>query len=569
MDWGSLTRIPQALRNIGRGRQILTVLTRHGFADVLARVGLEGASQTFLKIFTLNRYRPDPSGHSTEERIRMAMEELGPTFVKLGQILATRPDLVPLSLVHELKKLEDRVLPFPGAEARAEVESELGKPVGELFQSFEEAPLAAGSIAQVHRAVLKDGQRVVVKVRRPGLERIIRTDLDIMAKLAQLMEENLPESRSYHPRAIVAEFARSIVREIDFTREAFSIRKFERNFRDDERFVVPRVYPEMCTKKLLTVEFIDGLKVTSLDELRRGGHNPAAIARNGVQYVLLQIFRHGFFHGDPHAGNMFVLPGDKLCLVDYGLMGALDEDRLDELLSFMAGVVQKDAARVVRSFRHMGIVPEETDLRALRLDAQDLVERYTDVPLGRVDIGRFFAELFEVLTRHQIRVPADIHLLGKALATAEGIARQLDPGLDLIPEIRPFIVKTYLERLARFRSLGRDVRRAAEDYARLFQALPGEVNRILTQLRKGELEVAAHFRDQDRLVRDGNRSSNRVATGLVMAGILIGSAMLVITPVGPALRGIQISTIFGALGFIFAGVLGLGLAAAVWRSGGV
>jgi ubiquinone biosynthesis protein len=568
MDLGSLTRLPQTLRNIGRARHILAVLTRHGFADVLARLGLEGVSHVLLKIVTFNRYRTD-TGHSTEERIRQAMEELGPTFVKLGQILATRPDLVPLSLVSELRKLEDRVPPFGADEAKAEIEGELKQKVEDVFSAFDREPLAAGSIAQVHRATLKDGRRVVVKVRRPGLERALRTDLDIMAKLAHLLEENLPEARPYHPKAVVAEFARSIVREIDFTREAFNIQKFERNFGKDERFAIPRVYPDLCTRKLLTVEYVEGIKITAVDRLREGGYDLGTLARNGIQWVLLQIFRHGFFHGDPHAGNLFVLPGNRLCLVDYGLVGALDDDRLDELLGFMAGIVGKDPDRVVRTFRRMGILHDDTDLRRMRLDALDLIERYAEIPLGRVDMGRFFAELYETLARHQIRVPPDVHLLGKALATCEGIARQLDPSLDLIAEIRPFIMQTYLARLARFRTLGREMRRAAEDYVALFQALPGEASRILTQLRKGDFEVAAHLRDQERLVRDGNRSSNRVATGLVMAGILIGSSMLIITPQGPTWHGVALSTMVGGLGYAFAGFLGLTLFAAIWRSGGV
>ncbi len=568
MDLGSLTRLPQTLRNLGRGRHILTVLGRYGFADILSRLGLEGASRTLLKILTLNRYHPDDV-RTTEERIRMAMEEMGPTFVKLGQILATRPDLVPLSLVLELRRLEDRVPPFGADAAVAEIEAELKQKVGDVFAHFEKEPLAAGSIAQVHRATLKSGHKVVVKVRRPGLERMIKTDVDIMGKLAHLLEENLPESRPYHPKAVVAEFARSITREIDFTREAFNIQKFQRNFGSDERFVVPQVFPELCTKKMLTVQFIEGTKITNLEELKSKGHDLPKLARNGVTYVLQQIFRFGFFHGDPHPGNFFVLPGDKLCLVDYGLVGALDEERLDELLSFMAGVVGKDPEKVVRTFRHMGILGDDVDMRRLRLDAQDLIERYAEIPLGRMDMGKFFAELYETLARHQIRVPPDVHLLGKALATAEGIARQLDPSLDLIAEIRPFIIKTYLERIARFKVIGREVRRAIEDYGAFLRVLPGEANRILTQLRKGEFEVAAHLRDQERLVRDGNRSSNRVATGLVMAGVMIGASMLVITPTGPSWQGIFLSQAVGGLGFLIAGFLGLTLFAAMWRSGGV
>ena len=569
MDLGSLTRLPQTFRNIGRARHILAVLGRHGFTEVLARLGLEGVTHTLLKIVTFNRYHPDEGPHTTEERIRMAMEEMGPTFVKLGQILATRPDLVPLSLVTELKRLEDRVPPFGAEEARAEIESELKKPVGELFASFDREPLAAGSIAQVHRAVLKTGERVVVKVRRPGLERLMRTDVDIMRKLSQMIEDNMPEARPYHPRAIVEEFARSITREIDFTREAFNIQKFGRIFKGDDRFVVPRVFPELCTKKLMVAEFIEGIKVTNLDELKKAGHDLPKIARNGVQFVLMQIFRHGFFHGDPHAGNMFVLPGDRLCLVDYGLVGSLDDDRLDELLGFMAGVVGKDPDKVMRTFRKMGILTDDVDVRRLRIDALDLIERYAEVPLGRVDMGKFFAELYEALSRHQIRVPPDVHLLGKALATCEGIARQLDPSLDLISEIRPFVIQTYLARLARFRTAGREIRRAVEDYTAFLQSLPSEASRILTQLRKGEFEFAAHFRDQERLVRDGNRSSNRVATGLVMAGILIGASMMVITPAGPLIYGISMSAYVGFVGFAVAGFLGLTLFAAMWRSGGV
>jgi ubiquinone biosynthesis protein len=490
---------------------------------------------------------------STEQRIRMAFEELGPTFIKLGQVLATRPDLIPMSLIEELRRLQDRVPPFPAEQARAEIERELGRPIPELFASFSDAPLAAASIAQVHRATLHDGSAVVVKVRRPGLESVIANDLDILNALAAFLEENAPETKQFSPRAIAEEFRRSIWKEIDLTREARNIERFARNFRGDATVHVLRVHTELSSRAILTLEFIDGIKASDVDSLEAAGIDRRALARRGVEFVVRQIFAHGFFHADPHPGNVFVLRDGRIAPIDMGMMGVLDRDTRDALLELLVGLLLGDAAKIVGLFRRLELVDERADLTGLKRDAQELLDAYRELPLEQVDIAVLLAELFEVLARHQVLVPPDLLLTGKALATVEGLARLLDPKLDPMEAMRPLVLRWYLERLADPRFLARDALRASEEALTLLATLPRELTSIVRSLRSGRFKVTAVLDGDAEAEIARARGTNRLSLSLMVSALIVGSAVLLANPGGPLVFGLPVNGLLGILGLLTAG----------------
>lgn len=569
MQLSRLIRIPQTVRNIQRLRQILGVIVKYGFDDLVARMELDSLVEFGRRV--VSRKGPDEGMRAlrTEERIRLAFEELGPTFIKFGQILATRPDLVPMSLVQELRKLQDRVPPFGADEARKQIEEELGSAIEEVFTEFDETPLAAASIAQVHKAKLADGTVVAVKVRRPQLGQIIATDLDVLAGLAQLFEEKIPESRSFNPVAIVKEFRKSITREVDFRREALSIHKFARNFADDPAVAVPGVHDEHSTEKLLVMDHIDGIKVTDREALAEAGIDCGEIASKGVRFVLEQIFAHGFFHADPHPGNIFILPGNIICMIDYGMMGSVDPERIDDILALLMALLMKDVDRIVKLFFKLQLVDEDADLRELRADSLDLIDRYYEVPLESIDIGRFIGDIFEVGVRHRVRVPADLLLMGKALATIEGIARDLAPDLDPVNAVRPFIIRQYIARLTDPRHLTKDLLDTIEEYMLLARTLPRDIRQILAKVKREELALPIRPLGQDRELRNRNRTVNRAIVAGITGALSVGSSILIASDSGPLVLGLSFSTLLGFAGFAMATILGLILALSILRSDGI
>jgi len=563
----TLVKLPQTYRSLARVREILAVVAKYGFGDLVARLDLESALERARNLLRSRRNRRDLIRYTTEERIRLAFEELGPTFVKLGQILATRPDLVPMSLVQELRKLQDAVPPFPTAEARRQIEGELGRPLEQVFARFDERPLAAASIAQVHRAWLPGGESVVVKVRRPNLESAVRTDVEILRGLAGLLEENAPELRQYQPAAIVEEFAHAIGREIDLRNEAYNLLRFAANFAGDRHVHVPRVHLELSTEKVLVMEYVDGIKASDLAALDGAGIDRKRLAAIGVEFCLKQVFEHGFFHADPHPGNLFVLPGPVIAPIDMGMMGTLEPETIDALLELLVGILMRDSEKIVSLLQRLRLVDDRVDLPRLRRDVRELLERYYAVPIGAVDVAVLVGHLFEVLQRHRVVVPSELLLIGKALATIEGMARELDPGLDPIRAIRPFVLRVYLRRLADPRFVARDALEQVREWADAATALPGDLRAIARDLRRGELRLGVRAEGLETLVREQARSANRVALALVLAATLVGSALLLGGEAGPTVLGLRLGTWLGLGGLGLAGSGWLLLAFGFLRSG--
>ncbi len=510
-----LLKLPQYARNLARLRQVLAVAGRHGFGHYLVRAGLDKYASPTTRGMALADSEDSAMEQLTWEiRIRHCCEELGPTFVKLGQVAATRPDLIPMSLIFELRKLQDNVAPFGFDDVKQIVESELGKPLTELYSRFDEKPIAAASIGQVHRAALADGQAVVVKVQRPGLDAAIRTDLDLLAMMARLIEERVPEAVAFRPVDAIEQFARGLRRETDFTGELDNIERFRRNFADDPRLHLPITYPELSTRRVLTMEFIDGFKVNNLDKLAEHGISGEVIAKSGTEIIIRSIFEHGFFHADPHPGNFFILPDGRIALIDFGMMGSVDRDTIDDLLSFLVALLLSDTEMLVTQFIDLGLVDDTVNVRAMQGEIAEIMARYNGRTLAQLDIGVFISEVFEAVVRYHVRLPVELILIGKSISTVEGIAQEIYPAFNPLEELRPHLVELYARRMLDPKTHTRKLYRVLHDYTGLLRVLPGEIRGLLRRAKAGELVLNVRDPDAERRAIRHERSVNR---GLVSA----------------------------------------------------
>ncbi len=560
MFWRRVLQIPQIYRNLNRFRQIVTITLGHGLGDLAQTAGLVSRWESFRAWLPWTKEREDIRRYGREERIRLALEELGPAFVKLGQVLSTRPDLIPWPLVLELRKLQDKVPPFSGEEARRLVEAELGGPISKFFSSFEEAPLAAASIAQVHRARLLDGQEVVVKVQRPNLEATIAADLDILAALARYLETEIPESRRFNPIGIAREFGRSIRKELNYLREAHNIRTFAEHYADDPEVYVPKVHWDLVTKRVLVMELVQGIKVTDVAALEAKGYDRKHLAGIGMRAVLRQIFEHGFFHGDPHPGNIFILPGPRVCFLDYGAMGRVDSQRRDDVFHLLLAVTKKDIDKVIDLFVRVGVLDDSKDMSTLRREGQEFLDRHVGFALSQVDPGEVLNDLFDIFAQYEIIVPSDLLQMLRTLTTIDGVGRMLYPEFDPYEVIRPFGTKFFLTRLRDPRFLARGAVDAAGEYWKLATHFPAAARRALDRLAKGELAITTHIHEIERYSDEQRRAANRLAVSVLTGSLVLGSAILLNYGAG-ALH------VLGVLGALGATSLSLALLWMVLRSG--
>ncbi len=546
------------LRNLGRLREIATVLLNYGFGDVVEQLRLMPYLQWWRRVVL--RRRADAHPRLTRaQRIRLALEELGPTFVKFGQLASTRPDLVPPAVVNELEHLQERVPPFPGAEAVRILEEELGAPAARLFASFEVEPLAAGSLAQVHRARHLGGTPLAVKIRRPGVVSELERDLSLMTELAQLIEKHIPEAGIFDPVGLVSQFSRSIHREVNFYREGRTIDEFRRLFRNDATLFVPQVYWELTSEAVVTMDFVDGLRVNDRAALIAAGLNPAEVAANGARIFIKMAFEFGLFHGDPHPGNIRVLPDGVIGLIDYGMVGRLDDEKREELIDLLTAVIRGDVARAVDQVLLVGKPYRPIDRPLLRSDLRDFIDGYYGLPLEKIDVGQLLRDFVNILAVHGIRYPADLMLLIRAIVTLEGVGRELDPEFKLTEHLAPTIERLVTERYNPQRMAGK-LFDEARLLGRLLHEFPVHLGRTLQKLSHDDLRIQLEHRHLEQLMTEVDRSSNRIVIGLVMSALIVASAMVIRTT-GSASWWITIPT------FALSSLLGIWLIYGVFRSG--
>jgi ubiquinone biosynthesis protein len=495
--------------------------------------------------------------------LRMAFEELGPTYIKLGQILSTRPDLVPIEFIRELSKLQDNVPAFAFEHVRKAIESEFGCPPEDLFDNLDEKPLASASIGQVHRAILKDGEAVAVKFQRPGIRKIIEVDLEIMLHLATLAERHIEELALHQPVKIVEEFARTLEKEIDYKTEATNMERAARHFLHDPHVYIPKVFREATTSRVLTTEFIDGIKISNIDELEAAGLDRKIITARGADLVLKQIFDHCFFHADPHPGNIFVLPDNVICLLDFGMAGIVDRQTRDDFVDLLESIVNQNESRAAQVLLKLTYREAEPDRRQLEREVADFMGRHLYKPLKDIELGKLLHQLMELATDFRLRIPADIFLMMKALSTVEGVGRMLDPQFDMIARSTPFITRVKLERFTPERIVD-DVYDLGYQLLQFLRQFPNQLLDLANMIRQEKLRLQIEHRGLETMLSTHDRISNRISFSILIAALIIGSALIVISETPPLVYGISL---IGILLFFAAAIMGIWLLVAILKKG--
>jgi ubiquinone biosynthesis protein len=558
--------ISRTYRHINRYREIIAILVKYGFGDILAKLGLQ-KHLDFSKGFILGKAATEIAALSRWERVRMALEDLGPTFVKFGQIMSTRPDMIPQELISELEKLQDKVPPFSTEDAKRIIEEELGSSVDNIFKDFTDPPLAAASIAQVHKAVLSNGEEVAIKVQRSDIDRIVEVDLEIMLHVATLIEKHLKELEIVHPVEIVEEFARVIRKELDFRIEAAHIERFAINFQADMTIHVPHVYRELSSGKVLTMEFIGGIKVSDITkaevQVQNSKINPKVVASRGADLVLKQIFEHGFFHADPHPGNIKVLKDNVICFLDYGMMGSLSVRHREDLADILIGIINKDERKITKTILKLSGYIQIGDSGRLESDIAELIEVYAYRTLKELEIGSLLHRIAKVVAECRLKVPRDFYLLAKALVTIEGVGRELDPDFNAVEHAEPFAKKLITDRMSPQRLI-EDFYHSATEASLLMRDLPAEAREMLALIKQGEAKIKFEHRGLDPMLKTFEQVNNRMVFAIVLASLVIGSALIVLSGVPPKWQEIPV---IGIMGFLGAGIMGFWLLFSILRHG--
>jgi ubiquinone biosynthesis protein len=554
--------IGHTYRHLNRYRQILTVLFKYGFGDLVETLKIEQYIEIGLQMISRKR-RERLEKLTRAERTRMALEELGPTYIKLGQVLSTRPDLVSLEFVNEFAKLQDEVPAFGFPAIQQTIEAELRQSLEILFAEFNPEPLASASIGQVHRARLHNGDEVAVKVARPGIESVVEVDLEIMLHLATLAERHVEELSFHRPVRIVEEFARTIEKEMDYTIEASSMERVAGQFLNDETVYIPKVYRDVSTRRVLTCEYIDGIKVSKIDDLCQSGYDCPLITARGANVVLKQIFTFGFFHADPHPGNIFVLPGNVIGLLDFGMMGAVDRSTREIFVSLVDSIIRRDEPRTAKVLLRLTDWDDEPDEVQLEKDVADFIALHLYRPLKEIQLAKMLQHLLELATRHRMRIRPDIFLVLKAMTQVEGVARRLDPEFDMMAAAAPFIRDVKLARLSPDRLVSDAVRLVEQSYEFLTD-FPKDLLELSRSLRQKKLSFNLILKDLDRMLATHDQISNRISFSIIIAALIIGSALIVISNMPPLFYGISV---IGLAGFLAAGFLGIWLLVAIIKKG--
>jgi len=562
-----MTFIPfgRKLKSLGRLSHVGSVLTQHGFGWLVVNLHLDRFVPFRRRLLHGMPKEEDGVGPTLAARVAHVLEELGPTYVKLGQVLGSRTDLMPPVFIEEFRKLHDRVKPFPTVEARAAIEQELGGPVETFFDDFEAEPFAAGSIAQAYHARTKDGQRVVVKVRRPGIRDMLEADIDILGRLAQLADRYVPEYRLFRPILLVEEFAQTVRRECDFIAEASNTQRFAEAYADTPFVRVPRVFWNLTTAGVLTLEQIEGLKVYDTAALEAAGVDRKVLARNLADCFMRQYFDMGLFHADPHPGNLVVMPPDGIGILDFGQIGRMSDTMRAELGTALVAALGRDFDIVLDVLDDLGGLPEELDAERLKSDLSALVDKYAGVPLRRVNLKSLFEEITAVARRHRIILPRDFILLGKSLVTMGGVALDLDPDMSMVEVVKPKVRKILLEKASPKRLLHEGMA-AGYHLMSILEQGPRQIRQLARKLMRGRLQLVFRHENLDRFITELDRSSNRIAFAMIVAATILGSAILLQARTGPNVPGTEVP-ILGILGFLVAGFLGTWLAIAILRSG--
>jgi ubiquinone biosynthesis protein len=550
----------QRYKHLHRYREIIQVMVRHGFGNVVDQLGL----QRYLSLprRALKRGTAREEKHTTPQHLRLAIEELGPTFIKAGHILSTRPDLLPLPYLRELAKLQDEVPPAPWDQVRQQIETEFQKPFAEIFLSFDEKPLAAASLGQVHPAILQDGQKVVVKVQRPGIEPVVETDLEILLDLARLVQEHTSLGDRQDLVEIVEEFTIGMWDELDYRQEGRNADQFRLNFAGEPSLYVPQVHWEYTTRRVLTLERIQGIKIDDVEALDAAGIDRDELATNSARIIIKEVFEDGFFHADPHPGNFAVMEDGRIAAMDFGLVGYLDEQAREDLVRLFVIAVRTDPDEMVDQLIHMGAVDRTVDRPGLRRDIHRLLVKYRATPLAEIHLREVMRDLEPVAYRYRFRLPPEYWLLAKTLVMMEGMGLKLAPDFDMFGVSEPY-VRRFVMQWALPQRWGKKVAKSAGDWGDLLVTLPRRIPRLLDQLEEGDWQMTMRLGDARHLLAALDSAVNRLSISIIMASLIFGLSLLVSSIISGASSIGLAAVIIGAM--LVIGILVLAYLLSAWR----
>jgi ubiquinone biosynthesis protein len=550
-----------AVRDLGRAHDIASVLIRYGFGSFVRGLGMgkaiERAGRALHWQHVEEYVRLD-----TPQRIRHVLEELGPTFIKLGQILATRVDLFPPQYITEFEKLQDQVPPIPFEELLPQLEEDLGGTVDQLFSEFDRQPLAAASIAQVHKAVLKDGTPVILKIRRPGLRKLIEADLRLLQRIVEVVESESPEFRRFHPKEVLRQFNQSLRRELDLAAESRSAERIAANLADNEYIKIPNVYWQWTCERLNVQEYIQGIQGRDLAAVEQAGLDRKLLADRGTGAVMKMIMEDGFFHADPHAGNVLYLEDNKLAFIDFGMVGRLTDDRREQVVSLLYGMTNHLPIKVAEILEDWSD-NIYTDEQVLTVDLEAFVDQYSSLSLKDLSLTDMMTDLMAILRDHKLILPADLALLIKTYITMDGLGRHLNPEFNTLVFAAPYVEKVMAERYRPDVMMNRGWRNLV-GIADLLASLPKDLRRLLRATRKGAIQVDITVRHLGRYVNHIDNAISRLTMGIVTAALIIGSSIIMTVKGGPELFGLPA---FGFLGYSFATIAGVWLLHSIWKGG--
>ena len=557
------TGIHRKYKNIKRYQTIISVLIKHGFYDFVDHTNLIQYAK-FSKRFLPGKFYPKEENLKLTrwERIRFVLEELGPAFVKLGQFISNRPDIIPKTLCVELENLLDHVSPFDGKLAQEILEKELNAPVKDVFSEFSIKPISSASISQVHKGALLDGSPVAIKIQRPKVKETVETDLEIMIHIAHLAERFVEGMAALHPVEIIEDFRAEISNELDFTIEAANIGKFKSLYGEDKRLYITHVYKEYTTQKILMLEFIDAYKLTNIasGEIKC---NPQVLTDIIADMVLMQFFEKGFFHADPHSGNILVMPDNRICFIDFGLVGVLPPKHKESLCDIITGLVSHDSEKITVAIISISQNKEIENRSRLEHQVFKVVEHYAYIPLADINIGHFLSDLLRLIIDNKLKIPTDIYLLLKALISLEGTVRKIKPDFDMISHVEPFVKKLIYEHSNPFNIL-KDLYRASIKYSQLLQELPASIKEIVDQIKNKSAKIQFEHKGLEPMLHKHDQISNRLSYSIVTASMLISSALILHARIPPRIQEISI---LGMIIFLFAVMMGSFLLISILRHG--
>lgn len=548
------------MRDLSRLHEITTIFIRYGWGDVARRLGVINLLERAGRILHWQE-SSDIVHLEPAVRVRLALEELGPTFVKLGQVLATRVDMFPPCWITEFEKLQSEVPPVPFDQLLPELVNALGAAPLDVFQEVQTEPLAAASIAQVHAAKLRDGSEVILKIRRPGIRPKIEADLRILAHIAHLLESEMPEVRRYQPKQIAVEFTRSLRRELDLALEARNIERFANNFAGNETIVIPRVYWDWTSEIMNVQQRIVGIPGNDLAAVKAAGMDCKLLAARGADAVLKMILIDGYFHADPHPGNVFYLPDNRLAMLDFGMVGRLTHERRNQIVDLLAALARRNEEGMLDVLLEWTGDASVDDAK-LAADVGDLVVNYENVQLKDIKLSALLQEITMIMREHSLTLPSDLTLLFKTLITLEGFGRQLDPEFHLVGHLAPFVTRVIRDRYTPSALWKRGQRNFNELYG-LITSLPRDLGRLIREVRRGRFRIDLDLKRLDHFGQQLDRSANRLTLGIMTASLVIGSSIVMTVEGGPTLFGLPL---FGLLGFLLAFINSVWIIISIWRS---